>query len=115
MMDPEDPQFMALVDLIGRCGAKQFQIRYQDDETPTVWVAAAILPKGADAAGALDPGRAVLRLAEQLIDGGECTHCHRPTSVDDDPTGAGLLDVLTCVYRYDPENRTYRRSCEGTN
>ena len=72
-----DDIFLAGVDLIGRTGATGFQIRYSDDEEPTVWVAVANHRGTHSVAAALHPGRAVMRLCEELIDGGECTHCHR--------------------------------------
>jgi len=122
MSGPDDPKFLAAVDMIGRTGAQTFRIGYSDeDDGPpvVVWYAVAQwVGDRAEAAGALDPLTAVLRLAEQVIDGGECTHCHRPTILDTaDPLPSNPYDValnaMGCVYGYDPELRTFRRSCEG--
>jgi len=106
-------RLLAAVDLIGRTGAHGFQLRFSDDEEPIVWLAVAQYRDTADAAGALDPLRAVLRLAEQLIDGGRCTHCDRPTGLEPDTLDAMPLDAMVCWYQYDPELGTFRRGCEG--
>jgi hypothetical protein len=100
-----DPKFMAGVALIGRTGAKNFRVGYSDpdDGEPTVWYAAAGSDLGGEAGAALDPVKAVMRLCEQLIDGGTCTHCHQLTIFDDNPG----------VYAWDPELATFRRGCEG--
>ena len=121
-----DPRFIAAVDLVRRTGAQEFQVRYQDDEQPVVWVAVARhrkldgVPVPADApgedhweaAGAIGPYLAVMRLAETLVDGGTCAHCARPAGVVDDPGPMPLADTV-CWYQYDPEMKTFRRSCEG--
>lgn len=122
-MTTDDPRFPALVDLVGRCGARSFAIEYhasdEIDDAPTVWFALAKFDGGAWQIGAdLDPLLAVFNLADRLIDGAECKHCGQPTAVDHDP--ASPLRVLfagdaagICWYRFDPELATYRRSCEG--
>jgi hypothetical protein len=120
---PDDTRFAAAVALIGRTGADEFQIRYCEEEAPTVWIAVAHWPKMTDpatpehydAAGGLSPWRAVLRLCEATMDGGTCRHCHRPTGVDDRPADELLraTEEIICWYRYDPELDTFRRSCEG--
>ena len=122
------PAAIAAIDLLGRTGAENVEIRYSDpaedgDDGPVVWMAVARYPATMphlepgviryEVDAAMTPAGAVLRLAERLIDGGECTHCHRPTIFDADPLGAGALDAIGCVYRFDPELRTYRRTCEG--
>lgn len=121
-----DPKFIAAVQLIQRTGAAAFRIGYsgEDDGDPVVWYAVATYkrPPGTpkwtpgEAAGALDPVNAVLRLCEQLIDGGTCTHCGRPTIFDADVSDTVIDDALNamgCVYAWDPELATFRRSCEG--
>lgn len=104
---------MALVKLIERTGATSFQIRYSDDERPVVWIA--VSEHGAHAhtaAGGMTPLEAIFRLAQLIIDGGTCTHCHRPAGVtlDSEPMP---LEALLCWYQFDPELETYRRACEG--
>ena len=112
LVTPEDPRFLATVDLIRRTGAKEFQIRYSDDEAPMIWLAAAGFRGHWEAAAALNPVTAVWRLAETLMDGGQCRHCNRPTGVSDDWTGSMPLERIICWYRYDPELKKFRRSCE---
>lgn len=104
---------MAGVDLLGRAGADQFQIRYDagdDDAGPVIWMAAAQWNEHWEAAAAMGPVGAVMRLCEQIIDGGQCKHCRRPTGFSPDPE-AMPLDTLVCWYQYDPELATFRRGC----
>jgi hypothetical protein len=110
---PDDPRFIAATELIGRTGAIQFQIRYSDDPPPVVWIAVAEY-KGNhfETAAAMDPSRAVFRLCDQLIDGGTCTHCERPTGFSEDVDWMPL-DEHICWYQWDPELATFRRGCEG--
>lgn len=124
----DEGKFLAAVDLVRRTGAAQFQIRYQDDEDPVVWLAVAayrnMVAVGAtgrgrrvevahEAAAALDPVTAVLRLCDRLVDGAICTHCHRPSGVDDRFDLGQPLPGIVCWYVYDPELKTFRRGCEG--
>jgi hypothetical protein len=122
--DFDEARLVAGIDLLGRTGAKQTQVRYSDDEEPVVWIATALYdvvpidqPEADpveqwEAAGALNPISAVLRLCEKIVDGGTCTHCGRSTGV-----ALGLdsmpLPAFVCWYQFDPELRTFRRSCEG--
>jgi hypothetical protein len=118
-----DPRAMAGVDMLRRTGAQSFQLRYSDDEEPVVWVAVAaysavnpLTGKQAEhyeCAGALNPTAAIMRLCEQLIDGGTCQHCGRPTIFNTDSQPGDLLNAVGCVYAYDPELKTFRRDCEG--
>lgn len=92
----------------------QFQLRYSDDEEPTVWMAVGIYEGAWECAAAPDPVRAVFRLCDQLIIGGVCTHCNRPSAFEEEPLGGPMpLDEDVCWYRYDPELNMFRRSCEG--
>ena len=132
----DDPRFVAVVDLIRRTGSDYFEIRYCDghDEDagkpPVVWIALAHWPamelessegerdhrpEHFEAAGGLSPWHAVFRLCEAVVDGGTCQHCSRPTGVDDQPADAVLQasSAFICWYRFDPELKTFRRSCEG--
>lgn len=112
---------MACIDLIRRTGAESIQIRYSDDEKPTVWMVVAAYKARKDrnsptmtvhqVAAALSPDQAALRLAELLGDGGMCLHCKKPTGVSDTfdkmPLGSRV-----CWYQYDPELKKFRRGCE---
>lgn len=131
--DTFDPRFEATIDLVKRCGASGFQIRYSgrpedgkppeyetDDPVPVVWIAVADFTgagsssqlNGYEAAAGMTPLAAVLRLTDQLLDGALCLHCRRPSGVAHD-LGTMPLDRLVCWYQFDPELKTYRRSCEG--
>lgn len=113
--DPtKEPRFAAAVELVGRTGADQFQMRYSDEESPTVWVALALYGDQWECAAAMHPLRALFRLCETLMDGGTCIHCNRPAgfSPDLDPSPMPLSKEV-CWYQWDPELKTYRRGCEG--
>lgn len=112
----EDPILNAAMDMLRRTGASGVQVRYSDDEEPVVWMAVGTWGRGDevihDTAAALDPRRAFLRLLEQVIDGGTCQHCQRPTGFEPDHFDEMPADELFCWYQYDPELRTFRRGCE---
>ena len=113
----EDRQLTAALDLLGHTGAAEVKIWYCDEEKPPlVWVCAARWARYGgrwELAAATHPLAAVFRLCDQVIDGGECTHCHRPTgfSPDLDPLP---LDALVCWYQWDPELSEFRRGCAGS-
>ena len=67
----------AIAAALPHLGAASFQMRYQDDAPPVVWIAIAEFPNiGPDGewavAASTTPGLAAWRLAESLIDGGDC-------------------------------------------
>jgi len=117
---------VAAIDLLGRTGAQEVQVRYSDDEEPTVWMVVArysvqrpgdaFPTRTFQAAGGMTPDEAAYRLVEQMLDGGLCRHCGRQTAVeqrwDDAELLAELAAVGACVYAYDPEIKKYRRACE---
>lgn len=114
---PLSQQGLAAIDLIQRTGAKSFQIRYSDDEEPVVWMAIAEFVRSGSApespthevAASLRPERAVMRLADQLVDGGICVRCGLTAGVAHD---LKAYPLGVCWYQYDPELGKYRRSCE---
>jgi hypothetical protein len=108
----DDPRVPAAIDLIGRTGANEFQFRYSDDEKPVVWMALARWGTRWDVAAGINPAIAIFRLLDEVIDGGKCTHCERPTGFEEsmDPMP---LSNLVCWYQWDPERKTFRRGCEG--
>ena len=124
MKPHDDPRMIAGIDLCRRMGARDFQLRYSDDEQPVVWFAVAGFStiKGRPSStgkinahrvgGALDPVSAVLKLLDDLVDGAQCTHCGRPTGVGHDLDEMPLAEHV-CWYQFDPELKTYRRACEG--
>ena len=56
---------------------------------------------------------AVFRLCDQVIDGGTCTHCNRPTGFTPDLDPMPLDDIV-CWYQWDPELSEFRRGCAGS-
>lgn len=110
----DEPRLHASIDLIRRTGANAIDIRYQDDQEPVVWMVVALYPSGkAEVDAAFDPVRAALRLCERLADGGQCTHCKRPTGLEPDSIETMPMNELICWYQYDPELKKFRRGCEG--
>ena len=113
MTPADDPRFIAATEMIGRTGASAFQIRYSDDEEPTIWLTVAQYEGDRfECAAGRDPLAAILRLCGQLIDGGICTHCSRPTGFSADLDALPLAEHV-CWYQWDPELKTFRRGCEG--
>lgn len=111
--DVADPRMVAAIALIGHTGAAEFQIRYDDDPEPVVWVANVKYEESYEAAGGMTPLTATLRLAALLIDGGTCVHCRRMTMIEHDWRENVIFAKEVCWRQYDPELKTYRRSCEG--
>jgi hypothetical protein len=108
----DDPRFGPAVEMIGRTGAEEFQIRYCEEEQPVIWMCSARWGDHWETAAALNPLTALFRLCDLVVDGGRCTHCERPTGFSQDFQPMFLSETL-CWYSFDPELRTFRRSCEG--
>jgi hypothetical protein len=107
-----DPKITAALDLLRRTGLRSFQVRYSDDEQPTVWMAVGVWDdEHWECAAASDPAAAVMRLLDEAIDGGQCTHCGRPTGATDHWQASMPLATVVCWQVYDPELHTFRRSC----
>jgi len=106
----DDARLTGAVDLLRRTGAAEFQIRYCEEEQPVVWIAAARWRKHWQAAAAMVPLQAVFRLCDEVIDGGTCQHCKRPTGFEPsmDPMP---LDKLVCWYQWDASNKVFARGC----
>jgi hypothetical protein len=111
--DPKDPRFIAAVDLLHRTGSREFQIRYDEEQNPIVWVAVGKWGDVFEAAGGMNPLVAVMRLLETAMDGGTCAYCTRPTGVTDDWRHDMPLAEAVCWWVYDPETKKFRRSCEA--
>lgn len=112
----EDPRYTGIFDLLGRTGAASVEVRYSEGEKPgdkTCWLAIAEYSGDRwDCAGATGPLGALIRLAEQLVDGGTCTWCQRPTSFlpELDPGDTLMMDAMTCAFRW--TSKGYVRTCE---
>jgi hypothetical protein len=50
----------------------------------------------------MTPAQAAMRLLDQVVDGGLCAHCGRPTGVTDQTSDMPLA-MLLCWYVFDPE------------
>jgi len=127
--DSADPRWVPAVDMVRRTGARAFQIRYCEEEEPTVWMALAMhgvvggrpVPNGGQetwtVGAGMSPTQALLNLCDNLIDGGQCQHCGRPSGFSPDfdviqlDEEAGIEAI--CWYKFDPELGTFRRRCEG--
>lgn len=128
----DDPRFLAGVKLLERTGARQFRIGHtpEEDGEPVVWYATATwqldLTTGRpvarwgrvshEAAAAMNPITAVMRLCDQVVTGGTCAHCGEPTIFDENPGDSPfdtVLNAMGCNYAWDPELATFRRGCEG--
>jgi hypothetical protein len=100
-----------MIDLLRRTGASATTIRYSEPDEdekdgPTVWLAIVHYGEWWDAASGASPSVALVRLCEQLLDGGRCAHCQRPSSfvpMGDAPgrfrDGAGDAGLLDHVAR----------------
>jgi len=108
-----DPKFIAALDMLRRTGLRSFQIRYSDDEEPTVWMAVGVWGDDRwECAAAGHPMQALMRLLDQAIDGGTCTHCGRPTGVSDHWESSMPLADAVCWQVYDPSTKKFVRSCD---
>jgi hypothetical protein len=81
---------VACADLVGRAGAREFEIGYQRDDVPVEeagWYASASY-KGARlmADEHRSPTAAALALAERILSGGTC-RCGQPVALNDDTPG----------------------------
>lgn len=111
-----DPRFTSAISTIRRTGAKTIQVRYSDDDEPVVWFLVAHYEqdgqKAYQTAAALDPVDAALELCEQLLDGGLCTDCGRPTAFDPslDNSAVFKLDQI-CWFTWRHDSETFEKGC----
>jgi hypothetical protein len=124
-MAVEDPRYIGAIELIRRVGAREIQLRYDEEQHPIVWVCTAAFsiingkPSGRgkinahQASGGLDPLRAIFALCHICLDRqGVCLHCGRNTMFDEN-FSPQPLENFYCWYQWDPEMKTFRRGCEG--
>jgi hypothetical protein len=108
----QDPRFFPALDLLKRTGVRQVQVRYHDEEHPTIWNVVGkwyadehdmIVATKDEAEGTMwrvaagfDPAQALFALLQGLIgehSGGACTYCMRLTALDvSDPPRDRLVD-----------------------
>lgn len=122
----DDQRFLRGIDMLKHTGLTEFQIRYsgtnepneggEDDEpNPMVWLALGHWPrfKAWKVGAAFNPLHAVYRLAESVLDGGECLKCHRVTAFVVPGEDPGLLPLMdACVFAWDEKDERFIRSCE---
>lgn len=108
----DDPRFPAAAALLGHTGAQEVQIRFCEEQMPVLWMACGRWDGHWEASGAMDPLLALFRLCDQVIDGGECTHCHRPTGFVPELDSMPVSDLI-CWYQWDPSRRKFQRGCLG--
>lgn len=121
----QDPRFVGAIDLVRRNGARDVQIRYDDEQNPIVWVVVAGFSiidgkpsargkvNAHQAGGGLNPLTAIFALCRACLDRkGVCNHCGRNTMFDEhfEPQP---LEEFYCWYQWDPEVKTFRRGCEN--
>lgn len=104
-----DPRFIPALEMLARTGATEVQVRYSDDEQPVIWMIAACWSGRWEAAGGMTPLAAAFRLCDAVVDGGTCVHCGQPTGFVPDIDPMPLAGF--CWYQWDPELKTFRRSC----
>jgi hypothetical protein len=113
----QDPIVAATATFAGRTGATSFQIRYDDEQDPVIWVCVAeyrVRDAVAYKTGSgITPGAAAVALASDIADGGTCAHCGKPSGATDDWSVEMPLADVICWYVFDPETSEFRRSCEG--
>lgn len=120
-----DPRYVGAIDLVRRNGAREVQLRYDEEQNPIVWVATAGFSiingkpssrgkiNAYQAGGGLDPLLALFALCRACLDRqGYCRHCNRNTMFDETFEPQPLEDFY-CWYQWDPEMQTFRRGCEG--
>lgn len=125
--EAEQLKLTACIELLRRTGAREVQIRYQDDEQPVVWMVVArwqvengrpVASGGEpswECAASINPILAAFRLCEATLGGGRCQKCHRPTGVTLDDV-LMPLDSVVCWWQYDSERGQFGRGCdEQTN
>lgn len=83
LADEQRSQVIACADLVGRAGARSFEIGFLDDEPPHRWYAHAMY-RGAriQVENHNDPAGAAMALAEKLLTGAQC-RCGRLVALKD--------------------------------
>jgi len=114
--DPDDPKYLAGIEFLGHTGAKSFELRLTNEDPPDVYIAIVKYERGGEdtfsVAASLDPTVAVMRLCEQVTDGGKCNKCGRPSGFSPEPAELPL-EKMICWYQWDPELKVIRPGCGG--
>lgn len=107
----EEPRIPAAAILIGRTGASELKVYHCTEQKPPVWIAAARWHKRWEACAGMTPARALFRLCDETLDGGQCQHCGRPAGFSEDLDPMPLT-ALVCWYAWEPGTRTFTRGCD---
>lgn len=108
----------AIADLVGRSGAREFEMGYVDAEVeggPETWYCTAVY-RGAKlfVDDQPTPAHAADGLAHVILDGGMCTHCGEKTSTRGTPLGVyikfGRSKKARCIWYRD--GNVWKRGCE---
>jgi hypothetical protein len=115
---PDSDAVKACVDLAGRTGAKEFECGYVNEGVPVAdagWYATAVY-KGAKltAEDKASPAEACDALAERLLSGAQCQHCHGLVSLIDGGAFAYRSAVLATGQRWDAEDAARAPQCRWT-
>jgi hypothetical protein len=125
-----EPELLGALNLVRRTGAKQVQVRYSDDEAPVVWIAVGGWFRGPDgvpvasgdeliyeAAAGPSPTVAMNRLLDQIVDGGVCPNCERPTGFiakgEALPPEGSAMQQMCCWWTWSDQDECYGRDCDG--
>jgi hypothetical protein len=118
---PEDTDMDRLVaayELIGRMGASDFEVGF-DDALPaeTSWYASCWYPKAGPQSTFKwsSAHEAAERLARQLANGGRCTHCGRPVSLGASTLGPVSPVLAAGICRWTREGKAWVRGCIDTH
>ena len=91
--DFDEPLLLAAVDMIGRTGAKNLEIGF-DDDNEDLWYAQATYGKSKVIVEGFDnPVKATEALVRKLMHGGRCTHCGKMVTLED-----GMHSKRYCYY-----------------
>lgn len=120
---------IGLVDIIKRTGAYSMQIREVDTPPPTVWCVVSehyldaegrpthdtTNDHAIEAAASPYVGVALQRLVAQLLDGGTCAHCNRPTIFHEDPDHEPepWMRLVSCPVFWHDASGAYVLECQN--
>jgi hypothetical protein len=110
--EPDMEAMNAVVDLVGRTGARELQVGYLHDDASADWYAHAQY-KGARITAENHPGpvEAMEALATRLLIGAQCQHCHGLVALDADGAFAFRKAVLVDGRQWDVEQSAPTRRC----
>jgi hypothetical protein len=114
--EPDQPiTLAAAIDLLDQTGARYVDFRTDLSTEPHVWAARAKWGNRWSFGAGDTPVSAILKIAEEGIDGWECASCGRPSGLD--PEGAHPSPLTGfdtyCWIAYDETIDLFVRSCGG--